>query len=96
MQLYPRATGFEGNFLRKTVSSSQRDEHALLGAILRAKRLELGMTQRDLATSLERSHSFVWKVETGRQHLDIPTLMDIARLYKTTASALLLELETSS
>lgn len=36
------------------------------------------MTQRDLAGRLGRTHAFVWKVESGMQHVDVATLIDLA------------------
>lgn len=36
------------------------------------------MTQRELASRLGRTHAYVWKVESGMQHVDVATLFDIA------------------
>jgi transcriptional regulator with XRE-family HTH domain len=49
-----------------------------LGGLLRELRESQGLSQRELAKKLDRTQAFVWKVEQGIQHLDIPTLMDMA------------------
>lgn len=67
-----------------------------MGGLLRELRESQGMSQRDLAKKLDRTQAFVWKVEQGIQHLDIPTLIDLASVLGTSASRLLGTLETAS
>lgn len=67
-----------------------------MGGLLRELRESQGMSQRDLAKKLDRTQAFVWKVEQGIQHLDIPTLIDLAVVLGTSASALLVTLEASA
>jgi len=38
------------------------------------------MTQRELAAKIDRTHAYVWKFESGIQHLDIATLIDLATI----------------
>lgn len=64
--------------MRRTVRSNDRPEHEILGKILREARDEAGLTQREVAAKLDRSQAYIWKVETGVQHIDIPTLFDLA------------------
>lgn len=59
-----------------------------MGQLLRELREERGLSQRQLAVKLERTQAFVWKIEQGVQHVDIPTLIDLAKIYDTSASAL--------
>jgi len=66
-----------------------------LGRLLRELRESQGLSQRELARKLDRTQAFVWKVEQGIQHLDIPTLVDMARVLGTTASGLLQQVEAS-
>ncbi|MBL8069317.1 MAG: helix-turn-helix transcriptional regulator [Armatimonadetes bacterium] len=66
-----------------------------MGGLLRELRESQGLSQRELAKKLDRTQAFVWKVEQGIQHLDIPTLMDMAIALKTTASGLLHQVESS-
>jgi len=82
--------------LRRTVRSAAREEHAILGGLLRELRESQGLSQRELAKRLDRTQAFVWKVEQGIQHLDIPTLIDLASVLGTSASSLLGTLETAS
>lgn len=51
------------------------------------------MSQRDVAAKLDRTQAFVWKVEQGIQHLDIPTLIDWANLFKESAAQIVREVE---
>lgn len=64
--------------MRRTVRSDARPEHVVLGRLLRELREGAGLTQRDLAERIGRTHAFVWKVETGMQHVDLATLFDLA------------------
>lgn len=79
--------------MRRTVRSADRPEHEILGRILREAREAAGLTQRDLAKHLGRTQAFVWKVETGKQHIDVPTLLDMARLINTAADELIRSLQ---
>lgn len=67
-----------------------------MGGLLRELRESQGLSQRELAKKLDRTQAFVWKVEQGIQHLDIPTLIDLATVLGTSASNLLETLETST
>jgi transcriptional regulator with XRE-family HTH domain len=44
-------------------------QHLALTSVLRATRIEKGLTQRQLAAKLGRSENFINKVETGERHL---------------------------
>ena len=50
---------------------------ALMGA-LKAARQRVGLTQRDLAKRLGRSHSFVGKVESGERQLNVLEFCELA------------------
>lgn len=65
-----------------------------MGGLLRELRESQGLSQRELAKKLDRTQAFVWKVEQGIQHLDIPTLIDLAKTLGTTASSLLERIES--
>lgn len=80
--------------MRRTVRSVDRPEHELLGRIIREAREEAGLTQRDLAKKLGRAQAFVWKVETGFQHIDIPTLFDLASFVGKTPEELISKLRS--
>ncbi|MGH8294241.1 MAG: helix-turn-helix domain-containing protein [Steroidobacteraceae bacterium] len=38
-----------------------------------------GLTQRQLATRLKRSNSFVWKIEAGERRVEVLEFIEIAR-----------------
>ncbi|MCA0360167.1 MAG: helix-turn-helix domain-containing protein [Armatimonadetes bacterium] len=81
--------------MRRTVRSAAREEHAILGGLLRELRESQGLSQRELARKLDRTQAFVWKVEQGIQHLDIPTLIDLANVLGSSASSLICRVETA-
>lgn len=64
-----------------------------MGGLLRELRESQGLSQRELAKKLDRTQAFVWKVEQGIQHLDIPTLIDVSRCLSVSASQLIAILE---
>ena len=66
--------------MRRTVRTSGRPEHELLGHILRESREAAGLSQRQMAEKLNRTQAYIWKIEGGFQHVDIPTLLDIASI----------------
>lgn len=66
-----------------------------MGGLLRELRESQGLSQRELAKRLDRTQAFVWKVEQGIQHLDIPTLIDLANVLGSSASSLICRVETA-
>lgn len=67
----------------------------MLGALLRERREELGLSQREICARLDRTQAYVWKVEQGIQHVDIATLMDWAGFMGGSASDLLSRVEAA-
>ncbi len=65
----------------------------MIGALLRLRRESCSLSQRQVAELLDRKQAFVWKVEHGIQHVDIPTLIDFAKIFNTTAAEIVRELE---
>lgn len=57
-----------------------------------AMRNEAGLSQRDLAKRLNREHSFVWRVETGRRRLDVIEFYWLCRALKQNAATVYREL----
>ena len=82
--------------MRRTVRTAARPEHVILGTILRERRESLQLSQRDVAKILDRTQAYVWKVEQGIQHIDLPTLMDFADLLGVRASELVRQVETGT
>jgi transcriptional regulator with XRE-family HTH domain len=50
---------------------------ALIAAIVEARNAA-GLTQRQLASRLGRSNSFVWKIEAGERRVDVLEFVEIA------------------
>lgn len=49
---------------------------------LQAARLEAKLTQRQVAEKLDRSHTYVAKIESGERRVDFIELQKLARLYR--------------
>ena len=60
------------------------DEYAILLALLRDTRHAAGMTQVELAQSIQQSQSYVSKIEKGDRRLDVIQLRTICQAMKTT------------
>ena len=46
-----------------------------------------GMTQRDLAKVMDREHSFVWRIETGKRRLDVVEFYWVCKSLRRNASS---------
>lgn len=57
-------------------------EHKQLCRGIAQARTDMGLTQRDLALRLKRTHSFIGKIESGERRLDVIEFMEIARALK--------------
>jgi len=69
--------------------------HVQLGAVLREARQAAGLTQRQLATRLNRPPSHVGKIECGERRLYIDELPSYARALGKEPAALLTTIRTS-
>ena len=67
------------------MSSAQSREYRRFLERLRAARLEMEMTQEDVARKLRVDQSWVSKVERGVRRLDVIELARFARLYRKPA-----------
>lgn len=66
-------------------------EHVVLVGLLRELRKEVGLTQVEVATRLERPQSFVAKYESGQRRLDLVELRAVAQALDTDLSAVVTE-----
>ncbi|MDK9339742.1 helix-turn-helix transcriptional regulator [Propionibacterium freudenreichii] len=57
----------------------RRDATELLAALLREARVAAGLSQAELARTLEEPQSYVSKVETGQKRVDLFEIHQIAR-----------------
>ena len=79
--MYPKhviAIELEG---RETVASVHSERYKHLLKRLRKARLEAGLTQVQVATSLGQPQSFVSKCESGERRVDAVELERFAKLY---------------
>jgi transcriptional regulator with XRE-family HTH domain len=60
----------------------QRKQYKRLVVKLKDSRLELGMTQVEVAEKLKKPQSYISKVESGEQRIDVIELKSFANLYK--------------
>lgn len=60
------------------------DKHGELAELLRSLRLQVGLTQTQVADRLGRHHPFVHDYETGQRRLDVVRLRQIAGILDTT------------
>jgi transcriptional regulator with XRE-family HTH domain len=68
-------------------------KHRALISVIAATRESAGLTQRQLAAKLERSNSFVWKLEAGERQINVLEFIEIARVLGVKASTLVAEIE---
>lgn len=68
----------------------------VVGANIRARRLNLGMTQQELADILGTYHTHVSAIESGSKTISLPNLAVWAEALKTSPSALLREPKKSA
>lgn len=71
-------------------------EEINLRKILKEKRLELNMTQRDLGKRLNTPHTFVNKYEVGERYLTFTEVIEICRCLEIDVHSLLDEVMRSS
>ena len=69
--------------------------HASLGGILRAARLDIGKTQRQVAAEAGVSAGLIGQFETGRTKPSVATLLAVARVLQLSLDELFAEGETS-
>jgi transcriptional regulator with XRE-family HTH domain len=62
-----------------------------LGAVLRARRVDAGMTMQDFAAKCGLSQAQISRIETGHQGFRLETLMQICRVLGMNVSVALLE-----
>ena len=68
-------------------------KHRALISVIVATRNAAGLTQRQLAAKLNRSNSFVWKLEAGERQLNVLEFIEIAKVLGVKASTLMTEIE---
>lgn len=77
----------------KLEKSLYTSEHRIVTELLREIRLEAGLTQIQLAESLEQSQSFVSKYERGDRRLDIVQLRTVCQAVGITLAEFVTRME---
>ena len=57
-------------------------EHKYIVEQLKKARIELGFDQNMVAKKLEKTQSYISKVESGQRRIDVVQLLKFAKLYK--------------
>lgn len=60
---------------------STGDERSVLSKILKHRRIELGLTQKEVAEKLNVTHQTVSSWETGKSIPDVPTIITLSEFY---------------
>jgi transcriptional regulator with XRE-family HTH domain len=65
--------------MEKTIYSK---EYKYISSQLKKVRLELGLMQKQVAKKLKKPQSYISKVESGEQRIDIIELKSFAKIYR--------------
>lgn len=65
--------------MSKTIYSK---EHEYLVKQLKKARIEAGLDQNQVAKLLDKTQSYISKIESGQRRIDIIQLKEFARIYK--------------
>ncbi len=71
------------------MASPYRQRYQKFLRLLKAARLERGLTQVQVAKALKRHQSFVSKCESGERRVDVVELQDFAKVYRVAPKDLL-------
>src|SRR5262245_6265883 len=66
--------GKSGDKPKRTYIASEYPENAWLGFLLWKLRKSKGLTQGELAAQLDRTHTYLARIESGKQAIDVVTL----------------------
>ena len=76
------------------MTSPYDERYRILRRRLREARLRAGLTQDEVGRRLGRNQQFVQRCEAGDRRIDVLELIDFARLYESSAEALIEQLES--
>lgn len=65
--------------MKKSIYSN---DYNYLTKQLRSARIEIGLNQKEVANKLNRTQSYISKVESGQVRIDVIQLKELAELYK--------------
>ena len=64
------------------MDSKYLDDYKYMAEMLKRARTEAGLGQGDTARLIDKSQSYISKIEAGRLRLDLVQLNELARLYE--------------
>lgn len=65
--------------MKKTIYSP---DHKTIIARLKNARLETGLSQEEVAKKLNKTQSYISKIESGQRRIDIVQLKELSKIYK--------------
>ena len=66
--------------------SIHSEDYRKIIKLLKEARLEIGLSQQDVARKLGKPQSYVSKIESGERRLDVAEIKNFASVYKKGAS----------
>ncbi len=66
--------------------SVRSDDYRQVIKRLKEARLEIGLSQQDVADKLDKPQSFISKIESGERRLDVAEIKRFANIYKKDVS----------
>lgn len=66
--------------------SIHSDDYKMIIKRLKEARLEVGLSQQDVADKLDKPQSYVSKIESGERRLDVAEIKKFANIYKRDVS----------
>jgi len=73
------------------MAKKKMNHRQALGAVLRARREDAGMTMQEFAAKCNLSQAQISRIETGNQGFRLDTLLQIGRVLGANVSVLLVE-----
>ena len=70
----------------KNITKNERDvvkmviDYEIIGKRIRAERVKQKLTQEDMAEKIETSIAFYSRIETGRAHINLARIIEIANI----------------
>lgn len=88
--------------IRKNITKNERDvvnmviDYEVIGKRIKAERVKHKLTQEDMAERIETSIAFYSRIETGRTHINLSRIIEIADILNVSAGYFLTGIEQNS
>ena len=86
----------------KTITKNERDvvkmviDYEIIGKRIRAERVKQKLTQEDIAEKIETSIAFYSRIETGRAHINLARIIEIADILNVSPGYFITGIEQNS